>query len=63
MAFNQLRDKLDEQKNRTSNIQKKKKPSGHGDGKWQNDNTIANYRKNRDKKNKEQRAARKKNRR
>ena len=62
MSFNQLRDKLDEQKNRTSNIQKEKKPSGHGDGKWQNNNTISNYRKKRNGKNKKQRAARKRNR-
>jgi len=54
---------LDREKyKRGTNQNNKKKPSGHGDGIWQNNASLANYRKSRDSKKKRAKAARKRNR-
>ncbi len=43
-------------------IGRKKKPSGHGNGKWENNSSLAKYRRARIKKDKAARKARKANR-
>lgn len=45
------------------NLSRQKKPSGVGDGKWEDTNALNKFRKSRDKKRKAAKAARKRNKR